>query len=758
MRFYVGPAGLRRLLFSVLVLWGSCVSVALADEPVPAPLAAEAGSEPPANPVTDQTQAEKVPNSGSKPVSQQQTELPAVTVTGFADGPSTEGTGSYTGRAITVGKTPLSIRETPQAATVITRQRLDDQNLTTLSEALKHATGVTVQRFDGAGNFNSYNVRGFPVDAIQLDGLNFGNTGNVIEFDTAIYDRVEVLRGPGGLFQGSGEPSAVINLARKRALATTQFGGAATVGSWSAYRNEFDATGALSVDGRWRGRFVTAYDDRASYQDVIENTRQIVYGTLEYDLTPATTMSFGVTWQDSDSVIDQGLPTYADGTLLNVSRSTFLGADWNKQELESTDVFTELEHRLDNGGLLKVAVRRLDRYMLYKVARANGFVDEAGTVAMQTGIYSPDRENWSADAYASLPFTLGGQTHNLIFGIDWREQKESVQSTPFSESTTRMNVFDPDHDFPQPDFEFDELSATEGSTRQYGAYSQLRLKPAARVTLIGGGRLSWFESSTRRRSSGVSTADYEQSAEFTPYAAAMYDLTPQVTIYGSWAEVFQPQNAVDVEGRQLEPRTGRQYEAGIKAELLEQRLDAQFAVFRIRDKGRAMSAPAPLPDGAPPNASVAGVEVESQGFEAELSGRLMPGWELTLGYAYVDTEYLQGTAAQTGNSFATFTPRHVGNLWSKYQFGAGALEAFSVGAGIKALSSFYAASGSTRFEGPGYAVVSAQLGYRIAPHWQATLTADNLFDRKYYEKVSGFSRQNFYGEPLNLALVLRATF
>lgn len=710
---------------------------------------------PVAEPGQGATSAPEAAATDAAPAAEAQATLPAVKTTGSTVGPASEGSRSYTAGQVTIGKTPQSIRETPQSVTVITRQRIEDQNLTSVPEALKQATGLTVLRFDGAGNFNNYYIRGYQVDAIQLDGINFGATGNVVEFDTAMYDRIEVLRGPGGLFQGSGEPSGVINLARKRALDSAQYGGAATIGSWDTYRTELDATGPLTADGRLRGRIVGAYNHQNSYQDIVGSTRQMAYGTLEYDLTKATTLSAGIAWQDIDAVIDQGLPAYATGRLLDVPRSTFIGARWNKQQLESTDIFTELEHRLDNGGHVKASVRKLDRYMLYRVARANSAVDANGNVNIQTGIYSPDRENWSADLYASLPFELWGLKHNLIAGLDWRKQEEDVKSTAFGNSGT-MNVFNPDHDFAQPAWVFGAPSSAE--TLQYGAYTQLRIKPLAWATVVGGGRLSWWESK-----SSTSTARPKEKAEFTPYAALLFDLTPDVTLYGSWAEVFQPQTTVFATGEQLPPRTGRQYEIGVKAELMEDRLNAQVAVFRIRDKDRSIADPNPpaqLPPGVS-NPAISAGEVESQGFETELAGRILPGWDLTLGYAYVDTEYLRGAATgagSTGQSFATSTPRHVGNLWSKYQFQGSVLKHLSLGGGVKAVSSFYTQSNTARFWAPAYTVVSAQLGYQLTPHWQTTLTADNLFDEKYYEKVSGTTRQNFYGEPASLTLVLRGSF
>ncbi|MES2697185.1 MAG: TonB-dependent receptor plug domain-containing protein, partial [Verrucomicrobiota bacterium] len=187
----------------------------------------------------------------------------------------------------------VSATSSLQSATVLTRQRLDDQNLVAIADILKHATGITVQRFDGAGHFNSYHARGYAIDSLQLDGIAFGNTGNVTEFDAAVYDRVEILRGPAGLFQGAGEPGAALNLARKRALSLSRFAAAATVGSWSARRLELDATGSLAANGRLRGRAVVVADERESYQDYIESSRRVAYATLEYDLGASTTASRG---------------------------------------------------------------------------------------------------------------------------------------------------------------------------------------------------------------------------------------------------------------------------------------------------------------------------------------------------------------------------------------------------------------------------------------------------------------------------------
>ncbi len=663
-----------------------------------------------------------------------------------ADPGRTEGTGSYTGSRVSVGsKIPTSIRETPQSVSVVTRQRMDDQNFTTLQDAMKQTTGMTVQRFDGAGHFNRITARGYEANSVLLDGVSTSADGNIAtSLDLAIYDRIEVLRGPAGLFQGPGEPGATINLVRKRP--STEFAAAAgaLVGSWNTYRGELDVAGPLVDSGRLRARIVGLYDDRDSFVDIVGSEKWLTYGTVELDVTDMTTLSVGATYQDIDSVMDQGLPAFADGTLADVDRSTFTGADWNRQEITTGDYFIELNHRLENGGHLQASGRKVDRTMYYRAARANSAIDPVtGDFAIQRVEWGRDRETITVDAHGATPFELGGQTHNILIGADYREYEE--KRTHFAVGPAfSSNIFNPVHDIPEPDFA--PFDPTESEQEQYGVYGQLRMKPINWGTIVVGGRASWWRQ--------VSFSGDRQSVdgEVTPYVALVADLNTNISVYGSYASIFEPQSASTASGDLLEPRTGDQYEIGLKAEFLDGAVLGHLAAYRIEDQNRA------LQDPSNPMFSIAAGEVRSEGFEAEVSGSPLPGWDILVGYAYTTTEYVTAAATQEGQTFATFTPKHKFNLWTKYEFSKDPLDGLSVGGGVKWVSQFYSESGSVRFVEDGYATVSAQIGYRLSEHLEGAFTVTNLFDEKYYEKVSDARRQNFYGEPRAFLLSVRATW
>lgn len=133
--------------------------------------------------------------------------LPTLTVTGeHVHDATTADTGSYTSNRVTIGKREQSLRETPQSVSVITRERMNDQNMTTLDDVLTQTTGITRRSFGPTAS--TFRSRGYEIDTLLLDGSPIDSAIGVTDtmFDTAVMDRVEVLRGPAGLIQVLANP------------------------------------------------------------------------------------------------------------------------------------------------------------------------------------------------------------------------------------------------------------------------------------------------------------------------------------------------------------------------------------------------------------------------------------------------------------------------------------------------------------------------------------------------------------------------
>ena len=661
-------------------------------------------------------------------------------------GVATEGTDSYTSNRVTIGKHEQSLRDIPQSVSIITRERMDDQGMTSLIDAMEHTTGIHTTHF--GGDTATFHSRGFQVGTVLLDGSPVqGIVGytDSSSFDTALFDRIEVLRGPTGILQGAGEPSGTINMVRKRAQREFGFNTSLTAGSWNAYRGVIDTTGALNSDGSVRGRFVAVYDERDSFVDHVERQKSVGYGTLEIDVTDNTTVSLGAIYQSGKSTPFLGLPAYADGNILDVSRSTFLGSTWDEKDEKMERYFIELEHAMESGASFVLKANSLQRDTdTVQNSASTSFVDPAtGTVEIWPWRHRSVIDDRSLEAIFSTPFAFLGGESRVTLGASYQRGENKH---PWSGGERfYKSVFNPDNNSEEMAFALTHREPTV--EKQTGLYAQTSLELSEQTTLLMGGRLSWWKTTP-----GDSPEDeFKVRDEFTPYMGIIYDIAPDISTYASYTNIFQPQSNLSATGDVLEPRTGNQIELGLKGEHFDGRLNWHTAIFRIDDENRAINDP------EVPGASISAGKARSQGFEAEISGTLLPRWDVSAGYAYTDTELVRDPGNE-GLSFSPETPEHSFNLWSRYRFSEMPNEGWRIGAGIKAVSGAHARRDDVVWEQGGYTLLSAQVGYRLNENLDFSINGNNLTDKKYYSRVSGNTRNSYYGDPRNVMLTMRYSY
>src|SRR5262245_7207689 len=144
----------------------------------------------------------------------------------------------------------MSLRETPQAISVVTRESLDLRQVRDVNGALELVAGAVAAGGAYAGNSprsgESFILRGQELDGdrdVRIDGFSTGSARNNI--DMAPFERVEVVKGPSSMLYGQGSLGGFINLVRKKPQAETAFKASMRAGSYKTYRAEFDATGAI---------------------------------------------------------------------------------------------------------------------------------------------------------------------------------------------------------------------------------------------------------------------------------------------------------------------------------------------------------------------------------------------------------------------------------------------------------------------------------------------------------------------------------
>ncbi len=676
-----------------------------------------------------------------------ETELPDMVISGESTS-ATQPPG-----VTTLGKVPLKPRELPQSASVIDHERLEQQNLFSLDEAMQQATGVTVQPFQLLTT--AYYVRGFKVDSFELDGVPalLGNTASSPQ-DMAIYERVEILRGSNGLLHGTGNPAATVNLVRKRPQREFAASTTLSAGRWDRYRAEVDVGGPLSASGNVRGRAVAAYEDRDYFYDVADQGTRLLYGVTEFDLSPDTLLTVGAQYQHIDSITNMaGVPMAKDGSNLGLSRDTYLDVDWDRFKWDTYRAFGSLEQQLGGGWKGKVSAEYQEADSRLRYAGSFGAIDpQTGDGGQLMGAaYKFKSIQRSLDANLNGPVRLFGLTHELLGGVTYAQGETRQDTARFLNlPNTPVNVYrwDP-HGVPRPQIgQYTSPGTT--TTTQKGLYALGRIKLAEPLTLVVGGRESWWDQDTP-------ATRFKPGRQFTPYGGLIWDFARDWSWYVSYAEVYQPQaDRQTWNSEPLSPVEGKTYETGIKGELADGRLNLSLAAFRIDLENNPQEDPG---HPGPPNNPfyISGGKVRSQGFELEGTGYLTPYWSLSAGYTYTSTEYLKDSQNDSGTRYSTFTPRHLLRLWSNYDL-PWQDRRWSVGGGLQAQSDYSVDYRGVSMRQGGYALVNMRLGYKIDEHWTAAVNVNNLFDRTYYQSLFNPNWNNRYGEPRSFNVSLRGAF
>lgn len=686
------------------------------------------------------------------------TTLAAVTVTAQAErGTVTEGRGSYAA-ANTRSATGLnlSLRETPQSVSVITRDTIDDFALTRLDDVIALMPGVYVSSYDSERT--TYSSRGFSVENFQYDGVpttinSAYSAGNTLS-STAIYDHVEVIKGAAGLLNGAGQPGAVLNLVRKKPTATPQKQITVGAGSWQNYLSELDVSGPLTEDGRIRGRAVAAYQDQHSFLDGNQRKTSVLYSILEADLTPDTLLTLGLDYQDTDprrSSWSGTRPIYdRAGNRITLPRSYNSGADWSRWQQTSGSVFASLEQRLSNRWRLRSSVNR--QYNGYDAPlgsiQSGPFAD--GTSTIYANKYVGRTKTDTIDIVADGSFTLFGREHDLILGAQasrahWTGQDYGAVTYP----QQRVDDFWNWNGQIQEPLWGTPTSYQNETTRQQALYGTTRLAVSDRLKVLLGGRVSNYHYAAPNWS-----IETRQSGNFVPYAGVVYDLGNDISYYASYTSIFKPQDYREASGRLLDPLEGKSYETGLKGEFLGGKLHASAAYFQIRQDNYAQQIEdAYAPDGTPAYRALQGVV--AKGFEFEASGELTRQLQLQGSFTHV-------IARLDGARVATISPENQFKLYTSYRADA-LLPGLKLGGGVRWQSrthqaiTNYALERQEDYSQSPYAVVDLMARYEISRELVAGLKINNVFDKAYRTNI-GFYRTTSYGEPRNVQLSLTYRF
>jgi iron complex outermembrane recepter protein len=657
-----------------------------------------------------------------------------ITVTGQQDG--------YRVPNASVGtRTNTSLRDIPASIQIVPQQVLQDQQVTTINDALKNVAGVTQTAPAYLGQFGSFTIRGF--EAVDSTG-NFTRNGLSYAFgggkaaNFANIERIEVLKGPASVLFGSSNPGGTINIVTKQPLRDPFFSVEATLGSYNFYRGTVDLSGPLNDQKTVLYRLIASYENTGSFVDFADREVPFFSGALSFDIGKNTKLSLDAEYSKINQTYVNGLPVI--GTI-QTNPNGQIPRNRNISEpdgIYSPKVFRvgyTLEHRFSENLSLQNAFYFSDYYLQNVNSYfVTGLDPDLRTV--QRGVQDNDYKERGFDLTTSIlgKFSTGSIRHQLLFGVDLK-RLDRYQNNFIGFNGTPLDLFNPVYNSDRFDVTFsgDDTSLTDS----VGVYIQDQVTLAENLKLLIGGRFDAFQQTTTDL---LNNTEQSQSGNaFSPRVGIVYQPISPISLYASYSRSFTPTSGRAFNGEQFKPGRGTQYEVGVKADL-NNRLSASLAFYDLT-RSNVITAD---PDN--PTFSIQTGEQNSRGVELNVSGEILPGWNIIAGYAYTDAQITEDNSFQPGNRLNN-TPENSFSLWTTYELQQGSLRGLGFGLGLFYVGDRQGDLGNT-FTLPSYFRTDAALFYK-RDRFRAALNIRNLFNVSYFE--SAYSDLTVYpAEPLTV--------
>lgn len=562
--------------------------------------------------------------------------------------------------AITGARVNTAIRDLPIQMTVLTRELLEDLNVTDIEGALDYTVGV-----ERANEFiGQFVIRGMAANGLLRNGQRatpFSDLSNV--------ERVEILRGPNSVFYGRSDPGGTVNIITKRPLQQPFYSLSFQFGEWDFYRLEADATGPIDQAGKFAYRALLGYTDAGGFRDFEAEERKAGTLSLRWQPTNRTYVNidysyFNRWWNDAGQ-----WPNFVDvnperpGELF-LTRYVPVGLiprtfSWNGpdgfRELETHSYYLEAFHRINETFSLRLNMHYIKRQDNGLFASRNGVWPEEENLirtlgSVQRFVIPLRTRGREVRAEATDIYRKGGQLElltekelsanlrtRIVSGVEYHYTKSPNWRTVTSTARTEFIITNPVYNTPNITAEYQ----TTRWFREKAAYVIAQWFAFNDKLIILSG-LRWDEIENMSLvSPGVSNErNSDTQDQFSPQLGANYRLTENITLFANYSESFTPQWARTEAGTFADPFISKGYEFGTKSDFFDGRLSFVISLYELEKQG----AYAPLVDPITQERTDAYQRERSRGFEFESVVTYSRALQFIMGYTYIDAILLENPA------------------------------------------------------------------------------------------------------------------
>lgn len=681
--------------------------------------------------------------------------------------------------------------DTPQTVTVLTKELLADQAAGSLAEALRNTPGISFTLGENGNTTagDSITMRGFDTaGSIFLDGIRDLGAVSRDVFNT---EQIEIVKGPSGSDNGRGAPTGYINLSSKQPHLEDALSGTIGAGTDNRVRVTGDLNTPIDGIAGAAARLNLMYDrgDRPG-RDVSETGKWGIAPAFALGLGTDTRAYFNYLFVKQNNIPDGGIPSlgvigYTSGNTVpeaaaalnaaeRVDRGNFYGSVDDYEHVQANMFTFKFEHDLSDS----TTVRNTSRYgrnslqrtitginaITVPVTTAGGVVTvgprSAWTVSRSRQYRNELNEILTNQSNLTSVFNTGGLQHSLSTGVEFIYERQLSLGATAVGTTPAASLDNPNASDVMAQFARNG-AATDGKTLTGAAYLFDTVRFNEQWSVNAGVRFDRYRTET---SSIPATATVPTASTFikgdgdllTGKVGLVFKPVANGSIYVAIASSEQPpgganftlnSSATNVANPNMDPQKARNIEIGTKWDLLDNRLVLTGAAFDTRNKNDLAQQ-----DPATGEVTQYG-ERQVRGFELSAAGMLTANWQVTAGFASLDTEVKEGTANTTGAQL-TFTPKLTFTSWTTYKFPFG----LTIGGGARYTDSQFRNGNATQATvtnlamNPSAWVFDAMAGYEMNDHVSLQLNATNVTDKFYLNSLNNGGSRFVLGAPRTIML------
>ena len=688
-------------------------------------------------------------------------------------------------------KIALKNMEVPQSISTVTKELLSDRQVFRMGDALKNVTGVSTTSY-----YSHYSIRGVTQGWGNRDNNRLIN--GMTAFSSYItppltinLERIEVIKGPASITFASANAGGSINMVTKKPLSVARKEVDLTIGSYGTIRSTLDFTGPLEKSKSLLYRLNLGYENSQSFRDLQGNKSYVIAPTISYVPNEKTRVNLELVFTNTNSKLDRGQPIFgvkkgqsADLRTTPINFAIGASNDYNKNI--NLTVMSSLSHQFsDKVGVNMAYMKHIWDEDLLEHRTANKFAqDKTGKaiptlVEMQISRREQKVYSDNFNAYFNVDFNLGKLKNKVVFGYDlsafevsrnggWNRArgyrlKNGKTANKFDKTKPGDYVTDasgnpipnvPHFDLENPkyllanlnDYIFQKQEIAPLHFMTNGIYLMNQMSYGNFILNLGI-RQEWYLDKTNYN---LKNEVVTRQHKLLKRVGAIYKASKNINVYTSYIEGFEVQTnaylGTTAYGGPFAPMSSKMFEGGLKTEWLNGKLNASVAYFNIHQKNVLTDDPNDSNE-----LKKQGANQRSQGVELEVTGRILPNWQINAGYSFIDANLKENGEKYRKEN----TPKHSFNFWTRYDVTQGTLQNFGIGIGGNYVGEKIAWIDRS-LTVPSYMVVDAAVYYKLKKV-QLAVNVGNVFNKTYWLGAFDYTRL-FPGTPRNVMFNIKYSF